>query len=293
SKGPIGPSIGLASGPFESPGLGITERASEGPKKARKACFRRKFDSSLRQRVPFVDKTRPAARGPRRTSIVSWAELWRAGSSELSTEPKLLALAKKAVHAMIRPSESARREDGGVSEDTRRAAATSKVRRSSPGGLAEERDTRQHCKAVAGARHLDCGGASKHGQRRRAAAASGPKDRRSSRRGRSPRSLRRKTRGVLQQRWQERACDGLYPPRRQEQDTRRGGRRPPRRPPPASGGRRRGPPPRSEPGPPRPRTSSGPVRRRQEGRYDGTDAATLPARGLRTGEEGTPAPAQP
>ncbi|EJK58616.1 hypothetical protein THAOC_21245, partial [Thalassiosira oceanica] len=40
---------------------GNTEWTSEGPWKARKASICRKFDSSIRQRVPFVGKTRPAA----------------------------------------------------------------------------------------------------------------------------------------------------------------------------------------------------------------------------------------
>ncbi|EJK77445.1 hypothetical protein THAOC_00725, partial [Thalassiosira oceanica] len=46
--------IGLESGSIESPRpRGTMERASERPGKARKAIIRRKFDSGLRQRVPF------------------------------------------------------------------------------------------------------------------------------------------------------------------------------------------------------------------------------------------------
>ncbi|EJK58360.1 hypothetical protein THAOC_21526, partial [Thalassiosira oceanica] len=42
-------------------GLGITERASGRPGKVREACFRRKFATRLRRRVPFIGKTRPSA----------------------------------------------------------------------------------------------------------------------------------------------------------------------------------------------------------------------------------------
>ncbi|EJK54803.1 hypothetical protein THAOC_25538, partial [Thalassiosira oceanica] len=54
----------------KAPGPGITERASEGPGKARKACFRRKFASSLRQRVPFTlpGKLSPSSTGDSRST---------------------------------------------------------------------------------------------------------------------------------------------------------------------------------------------------------------------------------
>ncbi|EJK51146.1 hypothetical protein THAOC_29710, partial [Thalassiosira oceanica] len=48
-----------AVGPWNL-GPETTEPASKRPGEFRKACFRRKFDSSLRQKVTFVGKTRPA-----------------------------------------------------------------------------------------------------------------------------------------------------------------------------------------------------------------------------------------
>ncbi|EJK58301.1 hypothetical protein THAOC_21590 [Thalassiosira oceanica] len=59
-------------------GPGITDGVSEGPGKARKARIRRKFDIGLRQKAPFVGKTRRAAGLDRALR----PELGRAGSSE-------------------------------------------------------------------------------------------------------------------------------------------------------------------------------------------------------------------
>ncbi|EJK64691.1 hypothetical protein THAOC_14551 [Thalassiosira oceanica] len=64
----------------KSLGQGITERASERPGKARKASIRRKFDSSLRQRAPFVTskrapwRTSRSCRGPNSTGSSEWDE---------------------------------------------------------------------------------------------------------------------------------------------------------------------------------------------------------------------------
>ncbi|EJK58897.1 hypothetical protein THAOC_20944 [Thalassiosira oceanica] len=136
----------------KAPGPGITERASEGPGKARKACFRRKFDSSaLRRRnaTRAADLNRSCRAG--RTAEPD--EVLRMGRKVASWKA-LAELYKSLSSDEFRDVEV---ESWGVSKDTRRAAM-SQDRRSSPGGLAEEEDTRH-----------DGGGVSNDSPRRTAA----------------------------------------------------------------------------------------------------------------------------
>ncbi|EJK63474.1 hypothetical protein THAOC_15861, partial [Thalassiosira oceanica] len=154
--------------PSRALGPGITERASEGSGKARKACFRRKFDSSLRQRVPFLGITRPAADLDDRVvrpnfdavvGIVRKAASWnrlvelykRLPIDEFGDTRRTAAASPKTDGA---PAGGGREE-----EDTRHDGAVSQDRRSSPGGLAEGEKTPSADAAAAGAR---VGRASEH-----------------------------------------------------------------------------------------------------------------------------------
>ncbi|EJK44195.1 hypothetical protein THAOC_37288, partial [Thalassiosira oceanica] len=189
------------------PGPGITERASERPGKARKACFRRKFASSLRQRVPFIGKT-PAAdhescRGPNSTGSRNW------------TKSSFLESSRRALQAALNRRIQGRRgwELGRLGRHSARWRRVPKTDAARPGGSRKKKDTRRT--AAASRKTL--------GVLRR---------------------IVRRTRGELRRR-QERAYDGRHPAGEGRRPSLRASSRPsrsyPSRPPPASGGRRRSP----------------------------------------------------
>ncbi|EJK56050.1 hypothetical protein THAOC_24133 [Thalassiosira oceanica] len=129
-------------------GPGITERVPERPGKARKACFRRKFDGGLRQELPLVGKTRGAAAdtrscraGQTRRGLQNWTKSSLLESSrralQVALNRRIQIDAARAVRAREESGatrqlpESSPRDEcrcggcGGVSKDRRRTAATS------------------------------------------------------------------------------------------------------------------------------------------------------------------------
>ncbi|EJK53654.1 hypothetical protein THAOC_26862, partial [Thalassiosira oceanica] len=174
----------------KAPGPGITERASEGPGKARKARIRRKFDSSLRQRVPFIGKRDldGVVRTPR---IVSWGQTDEVVGfgRKVASRKALVELYKSLSIDDFRSPELALQRHNATTprkarDDSEYETKTNRLPRrleghpahcgdvpktdAAPagGGRAKKKDTRRTAAAAAGARGMtDEGGGASSGDR--------------------------------------------------------------------------------------------------------------------------------
>ncbi|EJK45944.1 hypothetical protein THAOC_35418, partial [Thalassiosira oceanica] len=169
----------LPSGPFESPrpgdhGTGLG-RAREGPR----SYHGRKFDSSLRQKGPFVGKTRPAAdpldrvvrprTGRRRQNGTksSFLESSRR-AQQVAPNRRIQIDGARAVRAREKKRHEEASPGGLAKKETRggAAAASRRPMQLVPGALAQEEDT-QHTAAASmmrrrlGRHPARCGGVSK------------------------------------------------------------------------------------------------------------------------------------
>ncbi|EJK70319.1 hypothetical protein THAOC_08332, partial [Thalassiosira oceanica] len=180
--------------PSRALGLGITGQASEGSGKARKACFHRNFDSSLRQRVPSYRQN--ATRGGPRSCRVGRSRRgrrnWTKSSFPESPRRALqVALSRRIqVDGALALFELARADAVG----SEIAASSRRPTQLPPGAVAKNKTPGIHGTASGG-----CGGVSE--DTRRAAAAS-PRPTQLARGARG----RRKTPGAPRRR-QERAGD--------------------------------------------------------------------------------------
>ncbi|EJK73778.1 hypothetical protein THAOC_04578, partial [Thalassiosira oceanica] len=137
--------------PSRALGPGIAERAPERPGKARKASNRRKFDSSLRQRVPFVGKTRPAADLNRSCRAWPNRRCRRNGTKSSFLESSRRALQTSANRQIQGPRSPVNGTAARVANFARRLLKSSRRDEEvSPGGARGRRKHTRHDAAVVG-----------------------------------------------------------------------------------------------------------------------------------------------